>query len=148
MPPRPGHAVSQTQSAAAGVQTGHCHADMKAVKVNVTSRCEMPDGSLTVPAYNFTCRSRQLVYFLPCGERSALDLRDKTRQKRVSVTRRRSFLSEVTRHEWIRFSRHQPALAVFVPTSRSPASALSELSGSHSRRVRETHAGVRLVLAA
>lgn len=71
--------VSQTQSPTAGMQTASRHADMKAVKVNVTSRCEIPHVLLTaaslpllVRVYNCTWRSHQLTQkMFGCGRKEA-----------------------------------------------------------------------------
>lgn len=58
--------VSQAQSPTAGTQTVRRNSDLKAVKVNVASCCEIPDGSLTEPClplhvsvYNCTSNSLQ-----------------------------------------------------------------------------------------
>lgn len=85
--------VSRTQSPAAGMQTGHCHGDMKAVKVNVTSCCEILDGSLTAPClplhvtvYNFTCKSHQLTQRV-CG----MWWKEHFRSSKQKATRRWSY---------------------------------------------------------
>lgn len=71
-------AVSQTQSPTAGTQTVRRNSDLKAVKVNVASCCEIPDGSLTEPClplhvsvYNCTSNSpNRLRGVVPRDERA------------------------------------------------------------------------------